>query len=322
MKNNLATLILLTSLLLFTNVKADYTNLKQQAIARYGLLSQVPKAHAVRKGSWPYLCPDTFRNMADHIFDETDAPFSPSAIKRGDVVYVSRRFFDVFFTHLHKLIKNSYILISGNYYQSSPRNFAYLLNDPKILHWFSVNGDIVNHSKFTHIPLGLANPYWKHGNSDTIRQVQKEQESEQLEKKYLVNLNFDIGSSNDRKGIFSYFKQKTFVTLTPRKSHKEYLQDLALSKFVISPPGRALDCHRTWEALLVGCIPILFKSTLDLLYADLPVVIVGNWHNVSAEFLEKEYARIHNHSFQLEKLYAPYWKQKIKNLQENLLKNE
>ena len=30
--------------------------------------------------------------------------------------------------------------------------------------------------------------------------------------------------------------------------------------FVISPPGHGLDCHRTWEALALGCIPITLAS--------------------------------------------------------------
>lgn len=31
--------------------------------------------------------------------------------------------------------------------------------------------------------------------------------------------------------------------------------------FVISPPGHGLDCHRTWEALALGCIPITLAPT-------------------------------------------------------------
>jgi hypothetical protein len=47
--------------------------------------------------------------------------------------------------------------------------------------------------------------------------------------------------------------------------------------FVISPHGNGLDCHRTWEALCLGCIVIVKKSPIDTLYTDLPVLIIDNW---------------------------------------------
>ena len=36
--------------------------------------------------------------------------------------------------------------------------------------------------------------------------------------------------------------------------------------FVLSPRGRGLDCHRTWEALCLGCIPIVKKSPITKLF--------------------------------------------------------
>ena len=41
-----------------------------------------------------------------------------------------------------------------------------------------------------------------------------------------------------------------------------------------SPPGHGLDCHRTWEALSLGCIVLVQASPLDGLFAhwQLPVV--------------------------------------------------
>jgi hypothetical protein len=50
--------------------------------------------------------------------------------------------------------------------------------------------------------------------------------------------------------------------------------------FVMSAHGNGLDCHRTWEALCLGCIPIVKTSSLDPLYAGLPVAIVDDWRQV------------------------------------------
>ncbi len=51
--------------------------------------------------------------------------------------------------------------------------------------------------------------------------------------------------------------------------------------FVVSPHGNGLDCYRTWLALICGCIVIVKRSPLDRLYANLPVVIVERWDEVT-----------------------------------------
>ena len=40
--------------------------------------------------------------------------------------------------------------------------------------------------------------------------------------------------------------------------------------FWLSPRGNGLDCHRTWEALYLDIIPIVWHSTLDPLYRKPP----------------------------------------------------
>ena len=56
-------------------------------------------------------------------------------------------------------------------------------------------------------------------------------------------------------------------------------------EFVISPHGGGLDCHRTWEALALGCYPIVKSSPIDPLFKGLPVLIVKEWSDVTQERL-------------------------------------
>ena len=55
-------------------------------------------------------------------------------------------------------------------------------------------------------------------------------------------------------------------------------------RFIISPHGNGLDCHRTWEALALGCYPIIKSSPLDCMFEGLPVIIVNNWNEVTPDF--------------------------------------
>ena len=79
------------------------------------------------------------------------------------------------------------------------------------------------------------------------------------------------------------------VRLTPERSGKmgvrDYLMALGRHRFVLSPRGNGLDAHRTWEALLVGAIPVVRSSALDILYEGLPVLIVKDWAHVTPDLL-------------------------------------
>jgi hypothetical protein len=78
-------------------------------------------------------------------------------------------------------------------------------------------------------------------------------------------------------------------------------------KYVLSPHGNGLDCHRTWEALALGCIPIVKTSPLDPLFDGLPVLIVQDWSHITKQLLAE------NITGSMEKLSMEYWIDKIKN---------
>lgn len=62
---------------------------------------------------------------------------------------------------------------------------------------------------------------------------------------------------------------------------KQYRKLLLRSKYVISPPGNGPDCHRTWEALYLGAIPVVKESSWPFRHLDLPVIKVQGWEELS-----------------------------------------
>jgi hypothetical protein len=72
------------------------------------------------------------------------------------------------------------------------------------------------------------------------------------------------------------------VWMRRRRPLPALLAAYAAHAFVVSPHGNALDCYRTWEALLMGCIPIVKRSPIDYLYDGLPVAIVDDWGEITA----------------------------------------
>jgi hypothetical protein len=81
--------------------------------------------------------------------------------------------------------------------------------------------------------------------------------------------------------------------------------------FVLSPFGNGMDCHRTWEALCLGCIPILRAPGFKKMFENLPILIVNNWFEVNQELLDKTILEFKTKTFQYEKLSLKYWRDKI-----------
>ena len=66
-------------------------------------------------------------------------------------------------------------------------------------------------------------------------------------------------------------------------------------RFCISPPGAGIDCHRHWESLLLGTIPILLSSTIDSLFDDVPVIIlksIKDFGKINDIYLNEKYKEI------------------------------
>jgi hypothetical protein len=61
--------------------------------------------------------------------------------------------------------------------------------------------------------------------------------------------------------------------ITPRN----YRQLLLNSQFIISPPGNGIDCHRTWEAMFLGAIPIVKKSFWPFGIYPMQVRTIESW---------------------------------------------
>jgi hypothetical protein len=59
------------------------------------------------------------------------------------------------------------------------------------------------------------------------------------------------------------------------RPYAAYIELLAGSAFALAPPGAGLDTHRTWEALALGVIPVVFRGPLAPLFRRLPVVAIA-----------------------------------------------
>jgi hypothetical protein len=262
------------------------------------LLAQGPSSES-------YVSGDTIVCYCDHIFGKN---FNPEIVKKGDIVYVCSepQILYNFFTNFHPCIHERYILVTHNSDENITQKYLQYIEDPKIFVWFAQNVGYI-HPKLKPLPIGLENEHWGR-NYKTIINELVAQGINKEEKEYLLFLNFNINTNPaERLPAYNYFSKQTFCYCPPTQSVPDYLRDICHSKFVVSPHGNGLDCHRTWEALYMGIFPVVKTSTLDALYTRLPVIIVDDWCDVTQEFLEKRYREMIAQTYKWEKLYIYYW---------------
>jgi hypothetical protein len=279
-----------------------------------------------RASSYPYLSGDTWRFFADWRLSVNEE-FEPTDVRLGDTIFVEYDLLKKFGRKYLPKIKNRFILITPNCESGTdnpqPGRFAQFLESNKLAAWFVQNIDREPSERVIPIPIGLANQVWPHGQLSLLDpMVAAAPPRGANERDCFVYVNFSLTTNiAARKPCLDYFRTLPSPTFGEDRSFKEYLEDLARSVFVASPPGNGLDCHRTWEALLMGCYPIVVSSTLNPLYEGLPVLIVSHWKEVTEDLLQQKQEEFRDQSWNYEKLYAPYWYGKIFVIQKRLRDN-
>jgi len=211
-----------------------------------------------------------------------------------------------------------------------------LLSNPLLTIWFAQNC-VGTHPKFVKVPIGLdyhsMRPYpgerkrmiWESKNNHIwgAKKHPTEQEWQLIslkasckpyferQMKAYANFQFTIWTrygQTDRKDAIEKIPEN-LVFYEPNKATRDICwKNMIQCAFVVSPHGNGLDCHRTWEALALGCIPIVKTSGIDPLFDDLPVWIVQDWSEVTLENMNKKLSEFSIRDFNYEKLTLAYWR--------------
>jgi len=269
------------------------------------------------KTSYPYLSGYTWISCCDWKMLNTDygngpVRFNAEGVKRGDTIFVDYNCLKDFIQRILPKIRERVVLVTANYGYGAdhpmPGPFEDLLEEEKVGAWFVQNIDRAPSPKLIPIPVGAANSCWPHGDIELLKQGET-LSREKEERSIFCYLNYT--PLPNRADCTAHFRELG-VPFTKRVSFKDYLQDLGESVFVPSPPGNGADCHRTWEALLLGCYPIVKSSALNPLYRELPVVVVEDWAEAIPPFLEAKREEFERQTFSRDKLYAPFWLEELR----------
>ncbi len=180
--------------------------------------------------------------------------------------------------------------------------------------WFAQNSYSTK-SNVIPLPIGFENKRWEKSFGPKTKWLSSVSKNE-IEPTGLIYFNCSSKKNPPaRNECIKYAKQSDLVTIDePNLHYTDYLRKIQQHKFILSPKGNGLECHRTWEALKMKRIPILKREgQLEKLYADMPVLFIDEWsdlkdmnlHSIysSVSFLQQEYLN-KNHWSDLIERYA------------------
>lgn len=111
---------------------------------------------------------------------------------------------------------------------------------------------------------------------------------------------------NRRKIEYQLHKRGIFNLPFVRKG--TYWKALLDHKFIISPEGNGIDCHRHYEALMAGCIPIVEDNPLIReKYAGCPIVFTKNYSEINVSFLQKKYEEMLDTQYDFSCLFVSHY---------------
>lgn len=256
-------------------------------------------------------------------------------------VYVCSELLSYFVEHLD-LIKTEYILVSGDSDLTVPMEaltpdyYKKLVAHPLLIKWFAQNyapAPALTYpftTKVHMLPIGL--DYHTLSNSGHnhpwgSRKTPLEQEKILVQIRNMVgafihrssliysNVQYRLDRWGDRKKALMTIPRELLKLAPPNLTREETWRNMINYQFVLSPFGNGMDCHRTWEALMLGCIPICCYNKLEhhthLPSYGLPVLYVNNWNEVTPALLKKAVLKYHLMSWNMDKLTLKYWQDVI-----------
>jgi hypothetical protein len=228
-------------------------------------------------------------------------------------------------------INHKFILVSGdadqeNYKQifNTSEDLLNFVSNDNLIHWFSQNCT-VDHPKVTRMPIGL--DYHSAGNGKNPLEQEElliniKNNSEPFDKR--INkcyINFKSPPdfytyAYDRIEALEHIPNELYIK--ENENRDICWKNQTKYTYVVSPFGNGLDCHRTWEALILGCIPIIRSSGMNKLFDNLPVLIVNDWKELTQQKLDDTVTKFKNNSFNYDKLTLKYWTDKINSYKKNI----
>ncbi len=224
---------------------------------------------------------DKFVECADYQITEHNPAIPKEILTEDCTIFCKADYLPTLFKFI-KASTQKYILISHNA-DTTITDDLYKIKPASIKYWFAQNC-MVTANDIESIPIGLERPHiapQRDTKAVMINLIQK--------KKVIRNLLYMNHRNATNRDVRAKIKRKlrwySFVTYKKGRAYCDYMEDIYSHKFVISPPGNGVDCHRTWESLYLGTIPVVQADNFPVFCSEIPVLIVKSISKIKKQDL-------------------------------------
>lgn len=179
----------------------------------------------------------------------------------------------------------------------------------QVLKWYGQNLDRVNDDRFVSLPIGLERRRWSKG---LKHQILAKLSTLQVKPECLLYVNHTGNTNPQRSGLSEHFSPFTWCHVSPKVSFLDYCVGMLKCRFVLSPDGNGMDCHRSWEALYLGRIPVMRRTRFhEAVYRDMPVLLVDSFEEISEALLLRTAQEFTQRNFDLTRLSPDYYRKLV-----------
>ena len=288
----------------------------------------------VRASSDPYITGDSFRAICDHHFDPLSGEIDTNCVKKGDIIFLNSEGLSVYIDQVHPYINVPYILLTLEGDERFPKELIEkdevkakeFINSPKLAAWFCMNLTCYNHPKLFPLPIGIGSSYMVPTLGYLSKELIEDIKAQNLEKKYLCLRSYYFNKSGNaprdilRRKLDKSLRGKNWCKWINGLFGQLYAEYISKSYFVVCPEGVGIETYRFWEVLYSGSYPIITKTAYSNLFKDLPVLVLDDFSQLTAELLLKKKKEFSQRKFDLKKAYFPYWKMLLSNCRRSIQK--
>jgi hypothetical protein len=132
------------------------------------------------------------------------------------------------------------------------------------------------------VPLGIERQAYR--SAGRVRNFQKKYDTNISNRTIPFLIAWNDATNTKRPIYRAEFQNHSDSLVINQRVHASTIHKLMRkTMFVPSPAGNGIDCHRTWEALYLGAVPVVLRSEY-FGESDWPVLLVDSW----SELLEKK----------------------------------
>jgi len=255
----------------------------------------IPNVDFTKSEEFPFISGDGYKVLCQYILDRYYYPdremFSTGV--NSNYIFVKTDYLQEFCNkNLPVLNKKKYYfnLITGNsdYPINGSDIHIKILNNKYLLQWYAQNAQF-NHSKLKILPMGIENSVHlkKHnGIKGFLKEVYKRKLYLNINRKTLIRANYSLDNNKSER---SKCQKLTGIQIDDKVSQYQFFINMLFTNFVISPEGNGMDCHRIWEALYCGCVPIIISHKWTQPFINnFPIIGIENWNSFRKENFTKD----------------------------------